>query len=128
MSGSDTVNQEGFYGTRGIPDPANVPGARWQSISWIDSSGNLWLFGGFEFDNWGDMNDLWRYEPDTGMWTWISGSAQDLQKGRYGSRGESDFRLCSRSPQGQHCLDRRLRQPAGCSGVSALAALALRVI
>lgn len=44
MSGADTVNQSGIYGVQGTPDPANVPGARRNSISWIDGAGNLWLF------------------------------------------------------------------------------------
>ena len=47
MSGSNTVNQAGVYGTKGVPDAANVPGARESSISWTDGSGNLWLFGGY---------------------------------------------------------------------------------
>ena len=46
ISGSNTIDRPGVYGTRGVPDPANVPGARWSSASWTDSSGNLWLFGG----------------------------------------------------------------------------------
>ncbi len=28
MSGSNTPNQLGVYGTKGVPDAANVPGAR----------------------------------------------------------------------------------------------------
>ena len=40
------ADQTGTYGTRGMPDAANVPGARDGSISWTDESGNLWLFGG----------------------------------------------------------------------------------
>ena len=46
MSGSNLMDQIGTYGTRGTPDDANMPGARIQSISWVDDSGNLWLFGG----------------------------------------------------------------------------------
>jgi hypothetical protein len=37
------------------------------SSSWIDSSGNLWLFGGFGTDSGGlayvNLNDLWRFTP-----------------------------------------------------------------
>ena len=47
MSGSNTINQVGIYGTKGVPDAANVPGARYDSISWTDSDGNFWLFGGY---------------------------------------------------------------------------------
>ena len=46
MSGANTTGQVGVYGTKGVPDAANVPGAREESISWTDSHGNLWLFGG----------------------------------------------------------------------------------
>ena len=51
MSGSDTVRPgSGIYGTLGIPDSLNVPGGREKSISWTDSSGKLWLFGGYGYE------------------------------------------------------------------------------
>jgi hypothetical protein len=49
VSGSNLVNQPMVYGTQGVADPAdpaNIPSARRYSVSWIDSSDNLWLFGG----------------------------------------------------------------------------------
>jgi hypothetical protein len=46
VSGSNTTNQNGIYGEKGIPDSSNVPGGRYHSVSWIDNSGNMWLFGG----------------------------------------------------------------------------------
>jgi hypothetical protein len=40
-----------------------TPGARDNPISWTDTSGNVWLFGGFGFgassSQGGDLNDLW---------------------------------------------------------------------
>jgi hypothetical protein len=45
MSGSNISNQNGVYGTKGVAASANVPGARRNAISWIDSSNNLWPFG-----------------------------------------------------------------------------------
>ena len=66
MSGSNVAGQTGIYGTEGTPAPNNVPGARWIGVAWIDSAGNLWLFGGLGSDStgtYGDLNDLWRYEP-----------------------------------------------------------------
>ena len=36
----------GVYGPKGVPSPSNVPGSRVGAVSWIDNSGNLWLFGG----------------------------------------------------------------------------------
>jgi len=47
MSGSDEVNKYGSYGSIKVPNPDNVPGVRYYSVSWIDSEKNLWLFGGY---------------------------------------------------------------------------------
>jgi N-acetylneuraminic acid mutarotase len=80
----------GVYGTPGVPFAGNVPGARYTAYSWTDSSGNLWLFGGFGMDaagNFGDLNDLWKYTPSTGEWTWMSGSSEINQPGVYGTLG-----------------------------------------
>jgi hypothetical protein len=68
MSGNDTGNAPGFYGTQGVASTNNVPGGRSNSVSWIDGSGNLWLFGGFHWTgavggSWVSLNDLWRYVP-----------------------------------------------------------------
>ena len=90
VSGSNTVDQTGIYGTKGTAAPSNLPGARGYAVSWIDSSGNLWLFGGAGFDSAGnrdDLNDLWKYDPTTDEWTWVSGSNTCLQKGIYGTKG-----------------------------------------
>jgi len=78
LTGSGQVNQPGIYGTKGQRDPKNTPGARKSAIFWTARNGNLWLFGGFGFDSVSNepnyLNDLWRFEPATGQWTWISGS------------------------------------------------------
>jgi len=91
ISGSDVINQAGTYGTKGITNAANLPGARRSSIAWTDSSGNLWLFGGYGRDGGGTMsylNDLWRF--DGRFWTWISGSNVVDQPGSYGTQGAAD--------------------------------------
>jgi N-acetylneuraminic acid mutarotase len=90
MSGSKTAYQNGVYGELGVAAKSNVPGARENAVSWIDASGNLWLFGGTQNCNgcyWGPANDLWRYSPATGYWTWMSGSNQSGQPGIYGTQG-----------------------------------------
>ncbi len=46
MSGSNQIDAAGVYGTKGVAAAANVPGARSDSCSWVDDSGDLWLFGG----------------------------------------------------------------------------------
>jgi len=42
--------------------PLNVPGGRQASVSWIDNSGNFWLFGGYDLSPTNQpnaFNDLW---------------------------------------------------------------------
>jgi len=68
----------GVYGTLGTPAPTNAPGSRQMAMSWTDLSGNLWLFGGQGYDaagSYGELNDLWVFDPSTNEWTWISGSS-----------------------------------------------------
>ena len=38
--------QSGVYGTLGTAASGNTPGGREYALSWTDSNGNLWLFGG----------------------------------------------------------------------------------
>jgi N-acetylneuraminic acid mutarotase len=86
--GLNTVNASGVYGTQDTAAASNAPGARYSASSWIDSSGNLWLFGGAGYDSTGaagNLNDLWRYSPSTGQWTWISGGSGDNAAGVYGT-------------------------------------------
>ncbi len=66
VSGSATGGEAGSYGTKSVPDGANVPGARSNAVSWRDDGGDLWLFGGVGLDGSGTggvLNDLWRLEP-----------------------------------------------------------------
>jgi N-acetylneuraminic acid mutarotase len=88
VSGSNLSLQAGVYGTKGTASPGNAPGGRAASVSWIDSAGNLWLFGGFGSDSvggQGDLNDLWKFDGTN--WTWVSGSDVIYQNGVYGSKG-----------------------------------------
>jgi N-acetylneuraminic acid mutarotase len=80
MGGSSTTLQPGVYGQLGTPAPGNVPGARESAGAWVDNDGNFWLFGGTGFalvgsaDAEGDLNDLWKFDPTTTEWAWMSGS------------------------------------------------------
>jgi hypothetical protein len=91
MSGGDTVLNPGVYGTLGLPDAANVPGARSGAVSWTDSTDNLWLFGGNGMDDGsgspygGRLNDLWRFDGTN--WTWMSGDSTNNSPGIYGTMG-----------------------------------------
>jgi len=65
-SNSDNDYQPAVYGTPSVPAAVNLPGARDGAANWIDSSGNLWLFGGYGYDSagtLGQLNDLWVYKP-----------------------------------------------------------------
>ena len=82
MGGSSTIGsaggQIGVYGTLGAAASANIPGSRGSATSWTDKNGLLWLYGGGGFDsqgNVGQLDDLWRYDPSTSEWTWMSGSS-----------------------------------------------------
>ncbi len=72
---------------------SNMPGARSSSISWSDASGNLWLFGGTGYAESSvsneDLNDLWKFNPANGQWTWVSGTKTTNQLGLYGTQGTS---------------------------------------
>ena len=49
ISGSDEIDQPAVFGTKRVPDSSNVPGGRYCAVSWIDSSDNLYLFGGYGY-------------------------------------------------------------------------------
>jgi N-acetylneuraminic acid mutarotase len=90
VSGSNVGNANGTYGTQGTGSAGNVPGARQAATSWIDSSGNLWLFGGVgnaSTGSTGNLNDLWRFSPSAGQWTWVSGGNGYNASGAYGTEG-----------------------------------------
>jgi N-acetylneuraminic acid mutarotase len=85
LKGADTANQKCIFGTRGVAAPDNTPGARVVNVNWKDNSGNLWLFGGLRE---GDAsNDMWKYNPGTNEWTWVSGDSTLGARGVYGIQG-----------------------------------------
>ena len=52
ISGSNTINQLGVYGTKGNASIENVPGSRFGAVGWFDSvKQELWLFGGYGNSN-----------------------------------------------------------------------------
>jgi hypothetical protein len=88
VGGSDISDQSGIYGTLGTAAAGNIPGARDSGVTWTDSKGDFWLFGGFGLDSTGALsvlNDLWKY--NAGQWTWMSGSDFGEQPGVYGTQG-----------------------------------------
>ncbi|MFY9741819.1 MAG: hypothetical protein WA252_15875 [Candidatus Sulfotelmatobacter sp.] len=88
MSSSEAAGNPGVYGTQKVPGATNIPGARESAVSWVDASGNFWLFGGSGPDSTGTIgyrNDLWEYS--SGQWTWMSGSEEINATGSYGNKG-----------------------------------------
>ena len=89
VAGSKTVNTTGNYGTILVSNGLlNFPGGRQAAMSWLDASGNFWVFGGFDLDSAGNpdaLNDLWEYKA--GVWTWMSGANVVNQKAVYGTLG-----------------------------------------
>ncbi len=93
IKGSNTLNDPGNYGTMGVANPANNPGAREFAMSWTDTSGKFWLFGGEGYvpsaTGEGALGDLWMYDPATNQWTWMKGFSTLDQNGVYGTIGVS---------------------------------------
>ena len=87
VSGSNTGNQAGSYGTLGTAAAGNVPPSRQASVAWIDTTGNFWMFGGFTTGTNG-FNDLWKFDPVATQWTWVSGSQGATNvPSNYGTQG-----------------------------------------
>lgn len=76
---TDDGTNSGTYGTQGTAAPGNLPPTRDGAATWTDASGNFWLFGGsFAVSGMGTalLNDLWKFNPTTHFWAWMSGSNQ----------------------------------------------------
>ncbi len=93
IKGDNAVYIAGVYGTKGIPNSNNKPGSRERANAWTDQNGNFWLFGGYG-NNSGStsyLNDLWKFDTTTKMWTWITGENSLDNGGVYGTQGVSSF-------------------------------------
>ena len=67
-TGWGSGHYEAVYGVKGVTAPGNTPGSRQEGATWVDHSGNVWMFGGYT-----DVNDMWEFNPTTGEWTWVDG-------------------------------------------------------
>jgi hypothetical protein len=84
QNGTDTTAVFGIYPSS--HGGTGTPGSRYGASSWTDSSGNLWLFGGFGNGingSQGYMSDLWKYTPSANTWTWVAGPNDSDQNGVY---------------------------------------------
>ena len=93
MNGTQTPDDPGDYGTQGIELETNRPPARSGFATWVDLSGNFWLFGGRERQsgNNANYNDLWKYDVTTNEWTWMKGPQAQNDSGVYGTLGVPDI-------------------------------------
>ncbi|MFY0673403.1 MAG: choice-of-anchor D domain-containing protein [Bacteroidia bacterium] len=101
LSGDDTRNSNGTYGTMGTASSSNTPGARFGHVGYVDGSGNVWLFGGQGYygssTSTGNLNDIWKW--DGSNWTWVGGDNDINKKSDYGTTGQYSS---SSWPRGAH--------------------------
>jgi N-acetylneuraminic acid mutarotase len=80
MSGSSSIFLTAEFGTLGTFAPGNLPPGLQNVSSWVDSSGDFWLFGGYgeifgaEFGALGPVNGLWEFDPARNEWAWMGGA------------------------------------------------------
>jgi gliding motility-associated-like protein len=86
MSGPNTMNNPAVYGTKGVEAPGNIPSGRFCYAAWKAMNDDLWLFGGYEYNNGAAKNDMWRYNMSTGNWTWMSGTNLNNDTGHAGTQ------------------------------------------
>lgn len=94
MGGDSVLNTPGVYGTQGVPSPQNKPGGRNGAAYWTDKDGNFWLFGGnYNYGglDFGGLNDLWKYDPVTNLWTWVKGSNERNALAVFGTQSIPDI-------------------------------------
>jgi hypothetical protein len=90
VNGSSSGNNAGVYASMATAGSGNQPGARTSAATWVDAGGNLWMFGGYGFDDGTNsstvvLNDLWKFDGTN--WTWVGGSPAGLALGNYGPQG-----------------------------------------
>jgi N-acetylneuraminic acid mutarotase len=72
------------------------PGGRTDAGCWKDKQGNFWLYGGFgNTDAFGVgynyLNDIWKYDPISDIWTWMKGSLYTDIPATRGTKGVSNI-------------------------------------
>lgn len=89
VAGASGFYANGVYGTMGVSDATNSPGARAGANGLVDSLGRLILFGGegvgISGSSVNNLNDLWRF--DGTAWTWLAGATQPGDRDFFESKG-----------------------------------------
>jgi hypothetical protein len=96
VSGSNTANQTGTYGTQAtdntfVPSAPEGPGSRWGAVGWRDTNNNLWFYGGWGYGSvatnpTGFLNDIWEYRVHgvtTPQWIWWKGTSNVNQNSTF---------------------------------------------
>jgi hypothetical protein len=87
VNGSNATGAAGSYGALNTPAAGNSPPARSAGSGWVTVDGKFWLVGGFKNSGLA-YNDVWTFDPGTGLWTWKQGAAGTLSvAGVYGAHG-----------------------------------------
>ncbi len=74
FKGDKVVNQNGVFGTRGLPAATNTPRGLMGASGCVDIDGKLVLFGGQSNVGFpGYSNALWKYDIGSNNWTWLKG-------------------------------------------------------
>src|ERR1700683_792694 len=86
ISGSDQAFNAGAFGTQGVPSVNNYPPGLYECCEWKDNQGIFWIYGGTN----PNMGDMWRFNPVTLEWTWMTGTGQPNAQPVYGLQGIPD--------------------------------------
>lgn len=76
ISGSNSPNQTSSVAiAQGEESPSNFLGSKDDYVIFYHNN-HIWIFGGYikEGGLYGYLNDLWKFNLDTYMWTWVSGT------------------------------------------------------
>ncbi|MCB0736651.1 MAG: gliding motility-associated C-terminal domain-containing protein [Bacteroidetes bacterium] len=99
--GGDTSNKvQPVYGERNIAGLTSTPGNRHRHVLWLNSNGNLMLYGGLfaiNQSNYNSRNDVW--QQTTNGWKWIKGYKTFIKEANYGTKGVS---LKSNTPNNRY--------------------------
>lgn len=76
------------YGAQGVPAASNHPGFVKDAYSWV-RNGKLYLYGGWHLLyglGVGRGNNIWEYDPNNSVWTWIKGNSSSFNNGHWGTK------------------------------------------
>lgn len=76
IAGSNQPNVDGVYNLIGTENNLSVPSSREGSCVFKDLQGNIYIYGGYHqtISNGYSLNDMWKFNPTNGLWTWLKGS------------------------------------------------------